>query len=98
MLNKVDKASVLSVYSGTPGCCCGCKGKHRYRKDPELRALAGKSRGYPIDDDEVNEAQVTRVVNVINANLDSAVHEVEHGHVFLDMGSRWYIAYLRDAA
>ena len=25
----IEKSSVQSTYSGKPGCCCGCRGKHR---------------------------------------------------------------------
>ncbi len=92
----IDKANVLSVYSGRPGCCCGCKGKHTYREDPDLRALGGRNRGYEVDDDEVNEAQVTRVVNELNENLDQVV---EHDDFYVvEYLHRWYIAYKLDHA
>ena len=26
----IDLSKVRSVYSGKPGCCCGCLGKHTY--------------------------------------------------------------------
>jgi hypothetical protein len=28
----IEKDSVQSTYSGKPGCCCGCRGKHTYAK------------------------------------------------------------------
>lgn len=85
----IAKENVLSVYSGRPGCCCGCLGKHAYRKDPKLRALAGQKRGHEIGDDEVNEEQVTRVLNILKANPERVRDEGDH--FFLDTGSRWYI-------
>lgn len=73
---KLNKDDIASVYSGRPGCCCGCKGKH-YR--PGDRGAKG---------------MFTRVLRA----LESADEVDDQGdHVFLDLGSRWYIAYRKDA-
>ncbi len=81
---------VLSVYSGKPGCCCGCQGKYYYRED--LKDEGTKSRGYAVSDDECNDKMVHRIINKLNKT--GAIKE--DNHYFLDTGTRWYIAYLRD--
>ena len=88
----IDKAKVLSVYSGADGCACGCQGKHKYRADAELRALGSKRRGYTVTDDEVSERSVTIVVNKINNNLKDA--DTQHGYVSVKIGTRLLIAYM----
>jgi hypothetical protein len=50
MTIKIDPTKVLAVYSGKPGCMCGCNGKYTY--NPEHRALAGVDRGYEVGEDE----------------------------------------------
>ena len=51
----IAKDQIISVYSGRPGCCCGCLGKHSYPSSPIARQVASKKRGYPIDDDEISD-------------------------------------------
>ena len=83
---------VASVYSGRPGCACGCRGKHTYAS--EHREASSKRRGYEIGDDEVNDKIVARHLKTINAALERGEATDEGGHIFYDAGGRWYIAYL----
>jgi hypothetical protein len=86
---------VMSVYRGKDGrCCCGCAGKHIYAA--AYQAAAGKRRGYKVDDDEVNDSSVKRVVNVINKNLDR-LDMNESGIMSCVVGKTVYIAYLVEA-
>lgn len=39
---EVSKADVMEVYSGRPGCACGCQGK--YSVNPAHKALADAKR------------------------------------------------------
>jgi len=64
----IKKEDVLKAYSGHPGCACGCLGKYYYRKTTQ--ELGTKDRGYKVDDDEVSDVQVRRIVNIMNANWD----------------------------
>ena len=93
----LSRDRVLSVYTGRPGCCCGCKGIHRYPSDPKLRALAGTRRGYEVSEDEVNDRHCTKVLNTLKANADKCNIDLEYqsGHIFLELKGRWFIAYLR---
>lgn len=62
----IDKSKVSSAYSGKNGkCACGCSGTYWYAS--AHREAAGKNRGYAVGDEEVNDKQITRVVNKILA-------------------------------
>lgn len=86
---KIDPTRVLKVYSGKPGCCCGCRGIYRYTR--ASRELGSKERGYPVNDKEVNDGLVTKTINFLNFD-ERTVYE--DGHFFLDTGTHWYIVYL----
>jgi len=87
--DKVIHAFIQSVYSGKPGCCCGCLGTHYYTE--RLRKVASENRGYDIEDHEINERMIKKVVNLMNAK--PFLVQDEGNHFFLDLGTRWYIAY-----
>lgn len=38
-LNKVPVDKIQSVYSGRPGCCCGCRGKHTDATPTTMRTI-----------------------------------------------------------
>lgn len=59
----IDVSKVRSVYSGRPGCACGCRGT--YKHAAAHRASAQAHQGYPIADDEVSDRSVTLIVNKI---------------------------------
>ena len=80
----------MSVYSGRDGkCCCGCAGKHSYTE--AHREVAGKNRGYTVDDDDVNDKMVRRVIKLIKENEASADDNCDF--VSLVVGTRLYVAY-----
>lgn len=64
----IKREDVLMVYTGKRGCMCGCLGNYRY---PKANAELGKrQRGYEIKPEELNDAQVTRVLKRM-ATLDN---------------------------
>lgn len=82
---------IQSVYSGKDGkCCCGCSGKHSYSL--KFREQAGKHRGYKIDDDEINDRMVTRVLNIVKS-ADADILDLGDSYVAAALGGRLYIAY-----
>lgn len=83
---------VMSVYSGKAGaCCCGCSGNYRYNSKHVNRA--GKSRGYEVSADEVNDRQVKRVLNIVKKNV-SGVSQVGEGLVFeATVDNRYYMVH-----
>jgi hypothetical protein len=83
---------VLSVYSGVNGrCCCGCAGKHSFNS--QYRAEGAKRRGYAVDDEDVNDRMIARVLNVLR-KADPASVEVDDEYVSTVVGNRLYVAYL----
>jgi len=65
-ISPIKFEDVLSTYSGKAhACCCGCSGKYSYTK----LGQQNYERGYPIDDDEINERSAKIIVNKINRAL-----------------------------
>jgi len=60
----IDINNVISVYSGKQGCMCGCNGNHRYHSIHKDLAAAG--RGYDLDDSDISDLAVKRMVNKFN--------------------------------
>lgn len=80
----IDRSKVLMVYTGKQACMCGCKGNYRYPKCN--KGLGGDLRGYELRPEEINEAQVTRVLKIM-ATLDnvevSEIYSKERGDSLL---------------
>lgn len=98
----IDKALVASVYTGGMSkCACGCSGTHRYAS--AWRQWASDNRGYEVNEDEVSDRQVTRVVNKIARIAEVGgtieVHESRLArYISAEQDGRMYVAYLVDAA
>jgi phenylacetate-coenzyme A ligase PaaK-like adenylate-forming protein len=93
----IDKNKVTSVYSGkVKRCCCGCSGKHYYAS--RVIGRWEELRGYPFKADDINDAMITRIVNKIN-NFTGKVEVFKDNKNIdyfysIEVGKRWYIAYL----
>jgi hypothetical protein len=83
----IDPSNVISVYSGRPGCMCGCKGKRRFAS--KLVAQAAKDRGYAIDADEISDLSIKRIVAKLNASPDTVI---EGDGAFLETETRYLYA------
>jgi hypothetical protein len=91
---KIHISDISSVYSGRPGCCCGCRGKHTYAS--AHRKWAGDDRGYKISDDEVSDVTVKRIVDKIERLVKEGAEMLIAGNnVSVDTDTRTYIAYLK---
>ncbi len=90
-LDQITQADVLKVYSGRPGCCCGCRGNYSYADNSAAQAEAQDRKG------QINTAQVTRVLNVLRSNTNTAA-EPNHNFYYLDLENRTYILYLHPHA
>lgn len=90
-INSVTSDIVYSVYSGRPGCMCGCLGKYRY--NPKHRFEAGLERGYKIDDEECSSRSISIILNKLKRNPHSAL---QYGYIihFHDE-HRQYAAYIK---
>ena len=67
-------ANVEKVYSGKPGCMCGCRGKYSYAQ--------GCEEGY---DDQVNERSVKILFNKV---MNNPAHKVEDNCAFVETDTR----------
>lgn len=95
-LKSLDRNSIQSVYSGKPGCTCGCRGKHSYAE--AHRAVTSKLRGYEVSNDEISELSITRVLNRMLKNADKVELTVFNSdnsmHFSFSTETRIYIIYL----
>jgi hypothetical protein len=74
-------ANVEKVYSGKPGCMCGCRGKYSY--------APGHGDGKY---DVVNERSVKLLFNKVMKHPDV---KTEPGYAFVDTGSRNLVVYFK---
>lgn len=104
-LQDLTQADVLSVYSGRPGCCCGCRGKHSYAS--ATRDEASAERGYAVADDEVSDRSVATILRKVLSMPELIEDErgpvAPHQQIVGDNISvltetRQYIVFLRQSA
>ena len=81
-------ANVTKVYSGKPGCMCGCRGKYSYT----AHGAAEDGPGYDVSD-SINERSVKIIFNKVMNNPD---RKVEDGIVFVDTDTRSLVVYFKD--
>ena len=74
-------ANVQKVYSGKPGCMCGCRGKYSYAH--------GCEEGY---DDQVNERSVKILFNKV---MNNPAHKVEDNVAFVETATRNLVVYFK---
>lgn len=65
---NIDISKIVKVYSGKPGCMCGCVGKYSY--NPEHRDLGSERRGYDVKDEEVSLRSVKIIAKKVLTNPD----------------------------
>ena len=75
-------ANVEKVYSGKPGCMCGCRGKYSYAQG------CGDGKY-----DVVNERSVKLLFNKVMKHPDV---KTEPGYAFVDTGTRNLVVYFKD--
>lgn len=88
-LMSLTENDIMKVYSGKPGCMCGCKGI--YRVHPLHLAAANKSRGYDYDAKAVNLSMVKKVLGYIQASDDASAFD---GGFDAIINGRQYAVYL----
>ncbi len=65
----IDRKKVFKVYTGKPGCMCGCLGK--YTCDPEMVDVNSKFDGYDTGVIQVSSRSVSIIVNKMNKLIKS---------------------------
>jgi len=101
LLEKLNALTdeVFVSYSGKPGCMCGCNGKYSYKES--MRKWASKSRGYEIDDDEISDVAVKRMINKFKKLLSNPEIVTycddygDEGHFFYKTDTRYNAIYFR---
>ena len=101
VLQTLVPAEVLRAYAGRPGCMCGCRG--RYVTTPVARAEAEVDGS--LDDADVSETEVTRVLRLVQAAWCEAGAEGleldvgdEFQYFYAARGRRVHAVYLTMAA
>ena len=76
---------VERVYSGRPGCMCGCRGSYRYSR---RHAPADAERG------DVNDAQVRKVLATLQANVEHVEADEDCFHA--DINGRRFVVFVSE--
>ena len=86
----MELTKVFKVYSGKPGCMCGCNG--RYKMASAHAELAGTERGYAVDDEDISDRSVKIIFNKIMKN---PAHKYDAGAncVYVETETRNLVAY-----
>ena len=87
---------VSSVYSGKPGCACGCRGQYRYNS--AMLAAESKRRGYAVEAEDVNDKQVRKVVRLLLINWPDVKVDDANEFAYAEINGRSYCAYFAQKA
>ena len=93
-IQDVEPEQLMKVYSGKPGCGCGCRGI--YRINPAMVEAATKERGYEYSEEEINFTTVKRVLKTMQARADEVKVDTGEDMVIyaIEDDKRYYWAYL----
>lgn len=100
-LERVERNELaMCSYNGRPGCMCGCNGKYSYTK--KLQKFSGKNRGYSVDDDEISDIAVKRMINKFKKLLKSGEKVIfsketckGEGYFFYETPTRYNAIYFK---
>lgn len=82
-----------SAYIGKPDkCMCGCSGTYSYSS--MNREKSSKSRGYKINDDEVNDKRVKFILDRMRKFQANGVYVLDDYIYSVYIGTRQYTIYL----
>ena len=77
--------NVTKVYTGKPGCMCGCRGKYSYTAHGAAAAQLGDDVS-----DSINERSVKIIFNKV---MNNPKHKVENGIAFVETATRNLVVY-----
>lgn len=94
VLATLQPHQILSVYSGKPGCCCGCLGKHTY--NPQHQTLGTEKRGYTVTDEECSARSIAIMLGKAKANAAHVLYDggLRAPHLYWETETRTCILYL----
>lgn len=87
-------SQIVKVYSGKPGCACGCRGKYTY-----VDGAAGESNGWPASSKSRRMAQVRKVFNIVTAARDgwgAGSFDFGKSYMAARVNGRDYVVYFED--
>ena len=88
-LDTLTPDAIISAYSGRGCPGCGCRGKWRYTSAHQ--ALGGTERGYPVDEDEVSDRGVARVLSNARKSAGTVKVSMEGNTLSVETSDRLYI-------
>lgn len=86
----MELKNVTRVYTGKPGCMCGCNGK--YKMAAAHVEKAATEQGYPVAEDEISDRSVKIVFNKIMKNPNHKF-DAESNCVYVQTETRTLVAY-----
>lgn len=95
-LLEVEK-NIYGSYSGKSGCMCGCNGNYKYKK--EYRETVEELNGYKLDDEDINDSSVNRMINTFKKLLSDDKNYIEfnedgkEGNFFYKTENRYNVLY-----
>ena len=81
-------ANVIKVYSGKPGCMCGCNGKYSYT----AKSAVEDGPGYDVSE-FVNERSVKILFNKVMNNPE---HKMDGNIAYVETATRNLVVYFKD--
>lgn len=84
---------VVSVYTGKPGCMCGCLGTYSYAS--QHKDYASNDRGYKIDESEINDRKIKLMFNKFMKNI-SQIKEQDGYIYYIETETRNNVIYFKE--
>jgi hypothetical protein len=94
---KIDPTTVKKIYSGKPGCMCGCRGIYRYPETTSLEDIKTET-GYNPDPKSINGRMVKKVIDLVQRSLDeNAISSIDNceTYLYVEIASRAYCIYFK---
>ena len=91
----IKPEKVTKVYSGRPGCMCGCRGIYRYPKTATLESIK-KYIGYQPDPKTINDHFVKSVILTVSKSLEEGICKnvsSSKDHLYVEINGRAYCIY-----
>jgi hypothetical protein len=92
-INMVTTKDILRVYSGRPGCGCGCRGSYRY--NPEHAKEAFENRKAIPKPSDFNAVQVRKVLGLMKQHSNEV--ECDISGAAWETDARYYWVYFTKA-
>ena len=90
-LISLTRDDIMYVYSGKQyACCCGCSGTYRYNS--KHISEGSIDRGYAVSPDEVNDRQVSKVLNIMKKNSNLLEEDLDESLFSVTVDKRLYMA------